>query len=116
MKPVTSAQFRKQRKAKTGTSIARRAAKRDIAEPEIRAALEAFGMSVFSLNEPIDLLVGFRGKTHLVEVKTGHKGYAKALNDNQQAFANEWRGSAVVTLHSRDEAIAWAQQTSRGQP
>lgn len=116
MTPISSAQFRKLRKAKTSTTMARRAAKRDIAEPEIRAALEALGMSVFSLNEPVDLLVGFRGKTYLVEVKTGHKGYGKGLNDNQQAFANEWRGSPVVTLHSREEAIAWAQLISRGQP
>lgn len=104
------------RKAKKRTTMARRNAKRDASEPEIVKTLEAFGMSVFLLHEPTDALVGFRGVTHVVEFKSGHTGYGKALNDNQQAFANEWRGSAVVTLHSRNEAIAWAQQVSRGRP
>ncbi len=104
------------RKAKKRTTMARRNAKRDASEPEIVKALEALGMSVFLLHEPTDALVGFRGITHVVEFKSGRTGYGKGLNDNQQAFANEWRGSAVVTLHSRDEAIAWAQQVSRGQP
>lgn len=116
MTRIPSSEYKKDIKAKKRTTMARRNAKRDAAEPEIVRALEALGMSVFLLHEPTDALVGFRGITHVVEFKSGHTGYGKALNDNQQAFANEWRGSAVVTLHSRDEAIAWAQQISRGQP
>lgn len=109
-------QFRRQTKPKTRTTIARRAAKRDAIEPELVAVLESFSMSVFLLNEPVDAVVGFRGVTHLVEFKSGHKGYGRALNDNQQTFADAWRGASVVMLHSRDEAIAWAQSICRRVP
>jgi|GEM_PF-5174905 len=116
MSAIPTSEFRKQKKAKKRTTMARRNAKRDATEHEIVKTLEALGMSVFLLHEPTDALVGYRGITHVVEFKSGRTGYGKSLNDNQQAFANEWRGSAVVTLHSRDEAIAWAQQISRGRP
>lgn len=95
-------------------TMARRAARRDAVEPEIVAVLEGFGMSVFLLNEPVDALVGFRGVNHLVEIKSGRTGYGRALNDNQQLFAEAWRGPPVVTLHSREEAQAWAQAVCRG--
>lgn len=109
MTSTPASEYQKNLKAKKRTTMARRNAKRDASESEIVKTLEAFGMSVFLLNEPTDAIVGFRGITYIVEFKSGRKGYGKALNDNQQAFADQWRGSAVVTLHSRDEAIAWAQ-------
>lgn len=92
----------------------RRAAKRDTSEKSIIAVLHQHYMSVFQLDQPVDLLVGFRGKTHLVECKSGHKGYAKALNVNQARFAEEWRGSPVVTLHGVEDAIEWAKTIARG--
>lgn len=87
-----------------------RKAKRDAAEPEIVAALRKFGFSVERISEPgkPDLLCGFRGKTILVEVKSGSKGYARQLNKSQQIFADTWRGSPVVVLRSADEAIDFA--------
>lgn len=92
----------------------RRAAKRDIAEPGIVAALIGLGFSVYRLNQPVDLLVGHRGKNYLVEVKTGTKGYAKDLNENQKLFDASWRGSKVVKLHSTEDAISWAKHVSSG--
>lgn len=92
----------------------RRAAKRDMSEQSIVAVLRQHYMSVFRLDQPTDLLVGFRGVTHLVECKSGHKGYAKALNANQARFAEEWRGSPVVTLHGVEDAIEWARTIARG--
>ena len=93
----------------------RRAAKRDTAERAIVAVLEQHFMTVYRLDQPVDLLVGFRGVNHLVECKTGHKGYGKGLNNNQLQFAAGWKGSPVVTLHSPDEAIDWARKIAKGQ-
>ena len=116
MTRLPASTYRRNTKPKKRVTMARRNAKRDAAEPDIVKTLEAFGMSVFLLHEPTDAIVGYRGITHVVEFKSGRKGYGAALNDNQQAFADAWRGSAVVTLHSVDDAVAWAQQVSRGQP
>lgn len=51
----------------------RRAAKIDAAQPGIVQALRAAGAWVLPLNAEIDLLVGFRGRWHLLEVKSGEK-------------------------------------------
>lgn len=91
----------------------RRAAKRDASEKAIFTALKGMGFTVYPLNQPVDALVGFRGVSHIVEIKTGTKGYGKALNQNQQQFADQWRGSPVVVLHSEDEAIQWAQEIAK---
>lgn len=40
-------------------------------------------------------------------------GGKMSLNANQADFASKWRGTAIVVLHSRDEAIDWAAQVSR---
>ena len=93
----------------------RRAAKRDTAERAIVAVLEQHFMTVYRRDQPVDLLVGVRGVNHLVECKTGHKGYGKGLNSNQAQFASGWKGSPVVTLHSTDEAIEWASKVAKGQ-
>lgn len=93
----------------------RRAAKRDISEPEIVSALVGCGFSVYRLHQPVDLLVGHRGKNYLVECKTGTKGYGKTLNENQREFDDGWRGSKVVKLSSAQEAIDWAVAVSSGE-
>jgi Holliday junction resolvase len=93
----------------------RRAAKRDASEPEIVSTLIQCGFSVYRLNQPVDLLVGHRGKNFLVEVKTGRKGYGKSLNENQHEFNEGWRGSKVVMLHSAQDAMDWAVMVSSGE-
>lgn len=97
-----------------GVTFSRRQAKRDASEPEIIRALERCGFSVFRLNQPVDLLVGYRGKTWLVECKSGNKGYGKSLNENQAEFNAGWRGSKVIVLHSAQDAIDWAVEVSKG--
>jgi len=92
----------------------RRAAKRDASEPEIVSTLVQCGFSVYRLNQPVDLLVGHRGKNYLVECKSGTKGYGKALNSNQRVFDDAWRGAKVVTLHSAQDAQDWAIEVSKG--
>lgn len=90
----------------------RRAAKRDVSEPEIVNTLMDAGFTVHRLNGVgvPDLLCGFRSRTWLVECKSSHKGYGKSLNPNQQRFADNWRGSPVVILRNGQEAMDWACQ------
>lgn len=92
----------------------RYAAKRDKSEGEIVKVLRQCGFSVELLDTPVDAIVGFRGRMWPVEIKSGRKGYGKALNKNQQAFADEWRGPPVVVLHDAQEAMDWAVEMARG--
>ena len=47
----------------------RRASRRDENEKEIVEALRAVGATVYLLNEPCDLLVGYHNQTILMELK-----------------------------------------------
>lgn len=89
-------------------SLNRYAKKRDAAEPEVVSTLQQCGFSVERLDKPVDLLIGFRGKTFLVEVKSSAKGYGKSLNRNQQDFSDKWRGTPVVILRSAQDAMDFA--------
>lgn len=91
-------------------SMPRRNPKRDLSEPEIVKALIGCGFSVWRQDQPVDLLVGFRGRCWLVECKTGKA----QLNDNQKAFSASWRGPPIVVLRDAQEAAAWAQEQSKG--
>lgn len=72
--------------------------RRDASEPAIVDALRKGGASVFRLVTPVDLLVGYRGKTILAEVKTPGTSYGKQLKPSQQRFADSWNGAPVVVL------------------
>lgn len=66
---------------------------------EIRDGLKARGASVYS-GGPLDLIVGFRRRTYLLEVKTA-KG---KLRPSQEAFLAHWMGHADV-VRTLDEAL-----------
>jgi hypothetical protein len=93
----------------------RRAAKRDAIEPDVIATLEAFGCYVWRLDQPVDLLCGYRGRTYLVEVKSGKRG---RLTGGQVDFIAAWRGGPVEIVRSADEALAmvkrWAGEAGGG--
>lgn len=65
----------------------------------IRDALEQAGASV-DPRCPADLLVGFRGRNYLLEVKTS-KGKLRA---SQETFRAGWRGHYAV-VRSVEEAL-----------
>lgn len=96
-------------------SMPRHNPKRDAAEPEIVSSLIQCGFSVYRLNTPVDLLAGFRGENFLIEVKSGSKGYAKKLNQNQKDFVDGWRGGEVVILRSAQDAIDFAVSVAAGE-
>jgi hypothetical protein len=66
--------------------------KRDVNEPEIVEALEAIGCDVHRMHEPADLLVGYRGRTVVLEVKVPDG----TLTEDQKAFFQLYRGEAYI--------------------
>lgn len=79
--------------------------KRDANEPAIVAALEAIpGCIVTRLDQPVDLLIGFDGETHLLEVK--NPAGKNRLTDAQLTFIDLWTGAEVHIVHDADEALA----------
>lgn len=83
------------------------ARKRDANEPEIIAALEAIGCTVYALDKPLDLLVGHGGKTYLLEVKDGAKPPSwQRVTDDQQKFLEWWEGGTAVVVNSVESAYA----------
>lgn len=87
-------------------SIHRYNAKRDANEPAIVDALRAAGAYVWRISEKdvCDLLVIFRGVTHLLEVKVP-KGTVKSGQETFIAAWNEAGGSAAI-VRTEEEALA----------
>lgn len=94
--------------------------KRDLTSPAIVAALRAAGASVTDLG-PVgygvpDLLVGWKGMTLLLEVKSPEthgrrakdpaREYGEFLTDDQVRFLAAWRGATVRIVTTVDEALA----------
>lgn len=87
-----------------------RAAKIDRNQPEIVAALRQLGCSVQILSTVghgcPDLLVGFRSRNALLEVKDGLlPPSGRTLTPDQQAWHAMWRGQVDVVLNV-EQAIA----------
>jgi hypothetical protein len=82
----------------------RRAANRDKGEPAIVDALRSCGASVrfWGINGAPDLVVGFQGRTYLLECKAplgrkgGDKDKSQALNAIQTEWHRTWRGHVAV--------------------
>ena len=88
----------------------RRAAKVDQNQPEIVDALRKIGATVQPLHGVgagcPDILVGYRGRNLLVEIKDGSKPpSARKLTPDQVEWHASWRGQVAVA-DSIDAAIA----------
>lgn len=84
----------------------RRAACTDANQPAIVKALEAIGATVWVIGQPVDLLVGYRGRNFVLEIKDGAKPPSKRkFTPAQVLFFASWRGSAHK-VETVDEAIA----------
>lgn len=87
----------------------RRAAKTDATQAAIVGALRACGATVWPIGLPVDLLVGFQGRTMIFECKRligKRKPKPSRYTDLQTAFMAEWRGSPVVTVTDAEGAVA----------
>lgn len=89
------------------SSIPRRAANRDLREPQIIDALEEAGATVQQLSAKgvPDLLVGYLGQTHLIEVKTDNA----TLNEDQEKWHREWKGEPVQVVRNEAQAKKWVR-------
>jgi Holliday junction resolvase len=73
------------------------------------AQMHACGVSGFP-----DIAVGALGRTWLVELKNPESRYGRAgLNDNQSAFARDWRGGRIYVATNADDVIALVQHWRR---
>ena len=83
----------------------RTAARIDVNQPEIVRALRAIGASVLhchTLKNAFDLLVGYRGRTFLMEIKASQKD---KLTPGEAEFQRTWRGTPYHVVYTVDQAI-----------
>lgn len=83
----------------------------DANQPEIVDALRQVGASVIITSAQgrgfPDLVIGWRGRNYLLEVKNPNTAYGRqGFNKNQRLFNAEWRGSAPIIVRSVAEALA----------
>jgi hypothetical protein len=87
----------------------RTAARVDANQAQIVSALRQVGASVlmtFQLKGCFDLLVGYRGRTFLMEIKDpAQPPSARQLTPGEAEFKATWRGSTYHVVHTPDEAI-----------
>jgi hypothetical protein len=88
----------------------RRAAKTDANQAEIVEAMRRAGATVQSLaavgQGVPDLLVGYRNRTALVEVKDGSKcASARKLTPDQQQWHQNWTGGTLAIVPDVDAAL-----------
>jgi hypothetical protein len=87
-----------------------RAAKIDANQPEIVDALRRHGATVQSLapigNGCPDLLVGYAGKTALIEIKDGSKPpSARRLTEDQMLWHKDWQGGTLAICNDVESAL-----------
>ena len=82
---------------------------RDANELSIVRALEAVGASVHRLDTPCDLLVGWRGRNWMLEVKPAPGKNVRSLdtqfNELQREFWLTWRGEYARIVRTEREAL-----------
>lgn len=88
----------------------RKRGRKDGNHDNIVRAFERVGCTVAQLHDTglpgwPDLVVGVIGVNHLVECKNLETAYGRAgLNENQSAFARDWRGGKVWVATSEVDA------------
>lgn len=80
----------------------RYAARVDANQAEIVKVLRDAGAYVWIIGLPVDLLVGYKNTTFLVEVKDGSKKRLTALQDD---FFQNWTGSTLARIDSPEAAL-----------
>jgi hypothetical protein len=74
----------------------------DANQDQIVSALRAAGAYVWIIGLPVDLLVGYKGHTFLVEVKDGSK---KRLTTLQDEFFQSWTGGTLARVDNAEAAL-----------
>lgn len=74
----------------------------DANQDQIVSALRAAGAYVWIIGLPVDLLVGYKGRTFLVECKTDSK---KRLTALQADFFESWAGGTLARIDGPEAAL-----------
>ena len=80
----------------------RHAKRTDANQEAIVKALRDAGAYVWIISLPLDLLVGYKGHTFLVEIKTDAR---KRLTALQADFFENWSGSTLARVDSPEAAL-----------
>jgi hypothetical protein len=80
----------------------RYAARVDANQEQIVSALRGAGAYVWIIGLPVDLLVGYKNHTFLVELKSGPR---KRLTKLQADFFENWSGSTLSRIDSPEAAL-----------
>jgi len=80
----------------------RHAKKVDANQEQIVSALRAAGAYVWIISLPVDLLVGYKGHTFLVEIKRTAKSRFTPL---QTDFFKNWCGGTLARIDTPDAAL-----------
>ena len=80
----------------------RYAARIDANQTQIVSALRAAGAYVWIIGLQVDLLVGYKNYTFLVEIKDGPK---KKLTKLQEDFFKNWTGGTLVRIDGPEAAL-----------
>jgi hypothetical protein len=80
----------------------RYAARVDANQDQIVSALRGAGAYVWIIGLPVDLLVGYKNHTFLVEIKTDNK---KKFTKLQTDFFENWSGSTLARIDSPEAAL-----------
>jgi hypothetical protein len=80
----------------------RYAARVDANQEQIVSALRGAGAYVWIIGLPVDLLVGYKNHTFLVELKSGS---SKRLTKLQTDFFENWSGSTLARIDSPEAAL-----------
>jgi hypothetical protein len=80
----------------------RYAARVDANQDQIVSALRSAGAYVWIIGLPVDLLVGYKNHTFLVEIKTSSK---KKFTKLQTDFFENWSGSTLCRIDNPEAAL-----------
>lgn len=80
----------------------RYAARVDANQDAIVSALRAAGAYVWIIGLPVDILVGYKGHTWLMELKDGKK---KKLTKLQEDFFSKWTGGTLCRIDGPEAAL-----------
>ena len=80
----------------------RQAARVDANQTQIVSALRAAGAYVWIIGLPVDLLVGYKGHSFLVEIKSTSK---KRFTGLQADFFKNWSGSTLARIDCPEAAL-----------
>ena len=83
----------------------RRAKRTDLNQAEIVQALRSAGARVWILGQPLDLLVGFRGRLVLLEVKSHKRTRADQAHQTELIYECQTEGLPVFRVESPADAL-----------